>query len=231
MLCVLVSLASSASGAPPAAYARPLSEVQVRQQLTRLRNLFAREAFAEGYHECPLPAITLRDTPSFGNYIREKNQIVVASWASLSHKEREDSAQMAAQVGGPATAVSVFEGRTYRWVFVHELGHWWQSCRNQVRPDSFEEENGANRIALAFWRRQDPRFAEGIVQRFEALAHDFPTPIPQGQTLQEYVNANFESISHGDTYTWFQASSIARLAAEDPRPSFHKALSQPLYPL
>jgi hypothetical protein len=224
-------MATSATDAQPPTPKRAQSDAQVRQDLTRLRNLFARGAFAEGYRACPLPSITLHDTPSFGNYLPEKNEIVLASWASLSKEERDEFAQMAAQIGGRATAVSVFEGGTYRWVFVHELGHWWQSCRQQVRPNSFEEENGANRIALAFWRRQDPRFAEGIVHGFEALIHDFPSPVPEGQTLQEYVDANFETVAKGDTYTWFQASSIAALAAEDPRPSFHKALSQPLYPL
>jgi hypothetical protein len=231
MLCCLVSVAASASGATPAAAAPPQSDAQAREHLTRLRNLFAREAFAEGYRECPVPAITLRDTPSFGNYIPEKNEVVIASWASLSDREREDFAQMATQIGGRASAISVFEGGTYRWVFVHELGHWWQSCRQQVRPNSFEAENGANRIALAFWRRQDPQFAKRIVKGFEALAHGFPSPVPSGHTLQDFADSNFEGISHGDTYTWFQASSITGLAAEEPRPSFHKALSQPLYPL
>jgi hypothetical protein len=207
-----------------------LSETQVRQQLMRLRDLFVTKAVAEGYRACPAPRITLRNTPSFENFIPETNEIVVATWDSLSNAEREDFAGIAARIGGRATAVSVFEGGTYRWVFVHELGHWWQSCRQQTRPNSFEEENGANRIALAFWRQQDPQFAEGIVHGFQALAHAFPSPVPTGQTLQEYSDANFASISHGDTYTWLQASSIAALAAEDPAPSFHKSLSQPLYP-
>jgi hypothetical protein len=208
-----------------------LSETQVRQQLTGLRDLFVTKAIAEGYRTCPAPQITLRNTPSFGNFIPENNEIVVASWDSLTNAEREEFAGNAAQRGGRTTAVSVFEAGTYRWVFVHELGHWWQSCRQQTRPNSFEEENGANRIALAFWRQQDPRFSEYMVHRFQALAHALPSPVPTGQTLQEYADANFASLSHGDAYTWLQANSITALATEDPAPSFHKSLSQPLYPL
>jgi len=231
MLSALLLTATAAADTALAAPAQPLSETQVRRQLTHLRDVFAKEALAEGYRECLVPGIVLRDTPSFGTYLPERNEVVVASWERLSDEERADFAAMATQIGGHATAVSVFEGGTYRWVFVHELAHWWQSCRHQTRPSSFEEENGANRIALAFWRRQEPRFADGIVRGFQALARAFPSPVPTGQTLEEYADAHFDSISHGDTYTWFQASSVAALAEEEPRPSFHKALSQPLYPL
>ena len=231
LTCALPLLGSAATAAPPKARDAPLSERAARRQLTHLRDLFVQEAIAEGYRACPAPNIVLRDTPSFGNYLPGKNEVVIASWESLSDSERADFAQMATQIGGRATAVSVFEGGTYRWVFVHELGHWWQSCRQQTRPNSFEEENGANRIALAFWRHEDPRFAAGIVAGFQALVRGFPSPLPAGQTLETYADEHFESLSQGDTYTWFQASSITGVAAEVPPPSFHKALSQPLYPL
>ena len=230
IVAVLVAMALPAPRAPAMAQSQPLSEAQVLRQLDERRDTFVRRAAEEGYPPCAAPTIVLRDTPSFGNYQVESNQIVVASWPSLTDAERDDFAQLAHAIGGHATAVSVFEGGTYRWVFVHELGHWWQHCRRQTRPSSFEEENGANRIALAFWRERDPRFADQIVYGFQALVRAVPSPVPAGGSLQAYVDANFTRVSTGDDYTWVQASSVAALAQETPAPSFHKALSQPLYP-
>ena len=132
--------------------------------------------------------------------------------------------------GGQAAARSVFENGTHRWVFVHELGHWWQACRHLMRPESYAAENGANRIALAFWREREPRFAADIVQGFTALLGSTPSPVPAAQSAQAYFDANFSTIVQADAYTLFQGKMIVELAAEAPPPSFHRALSQPLYP-
>jgi hypothetical protein len=229
---LLLLFSSTLPGAEPSAGAvpTPTPDARLRRELERRRDVFLRRIAAEGYPVCPAPGIVLADTPSFGNYLPERNQVVVASWASLSDEERQGFREMAQAIGGRATAVTVFEGGTHRWVFMHELGHWWQSCRRQTRPSSYEEENGANRIALAFWREQDPRFAQGIVHGFKALLRAVPSPVPAGASVEEYLDAHFSEVAHGDSYTWFQASSIASLAAESPPPSLHKALSQPLYP-
>ncbi len=87
-----------------------------------------------------------------------------------------------------------------------------------------------SRIALAFWREQDPKFAQAVVRGSVALTQQMTSPIPAGQSVQSYVDAHFADISKGDTYTWVQATSIVSLADESPNPSFLKALSQPLYP-
>ncbi|MBS0378370.1 MAG: hypothetical protein JSS29_07790 [Proteobacteria bacterium] len=227
-MIALPAAAAAPASAGAAEKATPPPKVQ--RELEQRRDQFLRRIAEEGYHPCPPPRITLADTPSFGNYRPESNEIVVASWQTLTSEERQDFAQMAKEIGGRATAVSVFEGGTYRWVFMHELGHWWQACVKQTRPSSYEEENGANRIALAFWREQDPHFAAGIVHGFEALVRAVPSPVPAGSTPQQYLDAHFTELAKGDTYTWFQAESIASLAHEEPPPSLHKALSQPLYP-
>jgi hypothetical protein len=227
---LLLALAALPVHGAPASLNAPLSDAEVLRQLEQRRDTFIRRAAEEGYAACPAPRIVLEDTPSYGNYVAERNEIVVSSWSGLSDEERRGFADMARAIGGHASAVSVFEGGTYRWVFVHELGHWWAACRHQTRPNSFGEENGANRIALAFWREQQPRFAAGIVAGFEALLQSMPSAVPAGAPLGEYVDAHFAQLSHGASYTWVQASSVAGLAHESPAPSFHKALSQPLFP-
>jgi len=56
-----------------------------------------------------------------------------------------------------------------------------------------------------------------------------PSPVPAGQSPQKYLDAHYQSILRSDDYVWFQGRMIADLAEHAP-PSFHQALSQPLYP-
>jgi hypothetical protein len=82
----------------------------------------------------------------------------------------------------------------------------------------------------AFWRERDPRYAVGIVHGYRALLTSMPSPVPEGEAVSKYYEANFAKVSQGNAYTWFQATMIAALAEEQPAPSLHRALSQPLYP-
>jgi hypothetical protein len=41
---------------------------------------------------------------------------------------------------------------------------------------------------------------------------------------------NYAKVSQGNADTSFQATMIARLSEEQPPPTLHRALSQPLYP-
>lgn len=214
----------------PAARSAPQGDAAALAALSGLRDAFIRRIDAEGYHPCPAPAIELGDPPNFGRYDRERNTLVIASWGHLAAPERRSFEDMAQGMGGSVPAEAMFENGTYRWVIVHELGHWWQSCRQQARPESYAAENGANRIALAFWREHDPRYALGIVTGFRALLESAPSPLPEGVTPEAYLDEKFARVAESEEYTWFQAEMIVALAHESPPPSFHKALSQPLYP-
>jgi hypothetical protein len=228
-LVLFIASAAAASALPAAAVADG-SDAAVLARLTRLRAAFLTRIDAEGYALCPAPQIELADPPTFGHYLAERNVVLIASWSHLSVPQRQAFEEMARTLGGRVPAQSVFENGTHRWVFVHELGHWWQACRHLTRPESYGAENGANRIALAFWREREPRFAAGIVEGFEALLGSTPSLLPPGQPAQAYFEANFRAIAQGDAYSWFQGKMIVELAAETPPPSFHRALSQPLYP-
>jgi hypothetical protein len=203
----------------------------VKQRLTAVRDQFIRRILAEGYTpSLPAPSILLGRTESFGNYDDQSNAVHMSTWASLSSDDRNMFQRIARAHGGAETAEQAFENGTYRWVFVHELGHWWQRSRHQVRPDSWVEENGANRIAMAFWNEQDPRFMASITAGFTHLREAIPDPVPPGQSKQAYLDAHFVEIGPTPAYTWYQADMIVELSTESPSPTFHRALSQPLYP-
>jgi hypothetical protein len=155
--------------------------------------------------------------------------VIIATWERLSSAQKQHYQEQAQRIGGTAGAREMFEDGA-RYVFTHELGHWWQSCRNTSRPYSWGAENGANRIALAFWRERDWGFMQRIVAGFQALARTLPSPVPAGASEEEYFDANFARLAHGEGYVWYQAEMLVTLAAESPPPSFHRALSQPLYP-
>lgn len=227
---LLVLVGTAWGGAPAPGVSAQDSDAALLGSLRQLRDVFLERIDEEGYKLCPAPKIELGDPPSFGQYLPERNTVVIGAWSHLASHERQGFEAMAQSMGGQASARSVFENGTNRWVFVHELAHWWQTCRHMTRKDSYGEDNGANRIALAFWRERDARFATGIVQGFTALWSSMPSPVPAGESPQSYLDANFAKLAHGDTYTWFQGEMIRTLALESPVPSFHKALSQPLYP-
>jgi hypothetical protein len=223
-------LSTGLQAAPPPAAAAGDSDAAVLAGLTQLRDAFIRRIGEEGYSPCPAPRVELADPPSFAHYLPERNTVSVAAWSQLTGAEKQGFEEMARNMGGEASARTLFENGTNRWLFVHELGHWWQNCRHASRAQAYAAENGANRIALAFWREHDPRYAIGVVHGYRALLTAMPSPLPAGQAAPGYFDAHFATMTPGDTYTWFEAKMIAELAEENPLPSFHKSLSQPLYP-
>ena len=212
--------AAADSGADPA----------VVRRLTRERDAFIRRADQEGYRVCRPPKIELSDPVAFGRFDPDSNTVVMATWSRLTAEQRQRFASLAEHTGARHSAQAMFEDGTYGWVFVHELGHWWQSCRQLTRPHSYGEEAGANRIALAFFRTLDPALAARMLDTFRYLQGAIPSPVPAGLPKEQYLDDHFLSIAQTRGYTWCQADMVLELAAESPRPSFHKALSQPLYP-
>ena len=150
---LVVCLAADAAGAA--------ADKATLAQLVRNRNTFLRRAAEEGYTTCPAPGVELGLAPGFARFRPESNTVVVATWSRLEPEQRERFEHLAQSMGNKQSAQATFEDGRQRWLFVHELGHWWQGCRQQVRRASCGAEDGANRIALAFWRerRSGPRRA------------------------------------------------------------------------
>jgi hypothetical protein len=207
------------------------SDQEVYRKLLDLRSDFIKRIRYEGYSpSLPPPAIEMGDPPTFGNYDVEKNVLYIAIWSRLTAAEKDHFADIAKNLGPKATARGVFEAGTDRWVFTHELGHWWQACQHKTRANSYEEEMGANRIASAFWRERDPGFMQGMVEGFRSVRESIPSPVPQGESKIDFLDTHFEAVSTTDAYTWYQSDMVIDLSVESPLPSFHRALSQPLYP-
>jgi hypothetical protein len=119
----------------------------------------------------------------------------------------------------------VFEHGTYGWVFVHELGHWWQACIGSAENKThYRREYDANRIAAAYWRGHDPPMLQGWTAGFSRILAGAPNPVPAGQTPEEYFN--YLGLTHSADYTWFQARLVTDVSAENPPPTFAVVLLQ-----
>jgi hypothetical protein len=100
------------------------------------------------------------------------------------------------------------------------MGHWWQACRKvNFDQNHYGIEYGANRIALAYWRTVDPTLMDTMMPAFESVLAHAPNPVPAGQNLEVYFNANYQELAQdrptpGSNPTWL---------TRRPRKNLHRA--------
>jgi hypothetical protein len=198
-------------------------------KVTALRDAFVQKINAAG-RTCPFapPAIVMGDVPSFGRYEGSTNTLQTSEWSKLSADGRALFFRAAGAGATEETARAVFEEGTHRWVFVHEMGHWWQACNKAIEGRShYQVEFGANRIALAYWRETDPGFAEKMIAQFQGRLERAPNPVPEGQPVNKYFDENYGALGPTPAYRWFQYRMTGTAAAESPHPTFAQTLAMP----
>ena len=135
------------------------------------------------------------------------------------------------QLAGPGAteeaARAEFEMDSHHWVFIHELGHWFQACRG-VPHDArhWAKESGANRIAAAYWRERDPAVVPHMHAAFEQVIAHAPNPVPAGQDVETYFNANYEQLGPTPAYIWFASKMCLIMLDEMPAPAFKQVLEE-----
>jgi len=155
-----------------------------RTQMTSLRDEFVKAAVKAGF-TCPIapPTILVVDVPSFGNYDPESNTLKTPAWEQLTDGERGRFYRLLGPGTSEAAARAEFETGAHHWVFVHEMGHWWQACRGLVNADKhYAVEFGANRIATAYWQERDPQVVAHQRAVFEGLLSDLQAPLKKHRT-------------------------------------------------
>jgi hypothetical protein len=197
-------------------------------EVTQVRDAYVARIQKAGF-ACPIPVpiISVDDVPSFGNYDNEKNTIRTSDWALLKPQERAFFLQLAGPDATESDGRRVFDRAAHRWIFVHEMGHWWQACRKvNFDQNHYGIEYGANRIALAYWRTVDPTLMDTMMPAFESVLAHAPNPVPAGQNLEAYFNANYQELGPGPAYPWFQSHMVDAAAKEKPAPSFATVLAE-----
>ncbi len=197
--------------------------VTVKNNLLALQADFLARIEKTGMHPVlPAPSIIMDNPPSYGNYDDSLNVLRTANWATLSAEEQAPFNRIAGGLGNGITGVGYFEYSVHRWVFIHEMGHWWQACNHQS-AESYATEMGANRIATAYWREADPVFSDFMLKRFQGYLKMIPNPVPAGADKEKFLNENYGKLPI-PAYIWFQASMIVDAYAEKPVAGFSEAI-------
>lgn len=230
--CALLAVLSAINGVgqttAPAKTVATDAEIAVTEaRMTALRDTFVKATVDAGF-TCPIapPKILVVDVPSFGSYDPETNTLKTPSWGQMTDAERGLFYRVLGPGATETAARGEFEEGTHHWVFVHELGHWWQACRGIVKSDKhYRQEFGANRIAAAYWQERDPAVIRHQRSVFEAILKR-PNPVPEGQSVEPYFDANYEKLGPTPAYIWFQARMCITAFDEKPEPTFTEALKQ-----
>ena len=205
--CVLLGLgcASSATRASRASSgaattAAPLVPVHTdtahfRADAQAVVSAFAAEvARARGGPLADPPAVEIRNVPQLILFNGTANRIVVPWWDTAPPELRAVMRSFAG--GGDAEAEHLFRAFFNRFLIAHEAGHWFQARANRRERTLHENENAANRLAVAFWRTQPG--GEAFLAELERLAAraaaSLPDPTPAGEDPVAYFGANYQAL-------------------------------------
>lgn len=192
--------------------------------LTQLRDDYINKIKAAGYKpSLSPPQIVLDNPPSFGNY-DEHNIIHMSDWSLLPAEHKAAFQQGADRLGNGMTGEQYFNMAVYKWIFIHELSHWWRSCQKQTAKP-YDEEKDANRLASAYWNERDNGFYQLILAVFQNVLDHYPNPVPAGQPKEQYFNDNYNNLPGGAAYSWYQSVMIIEVSKETPHETFNQAVT------
>jgi hypothetical protein len=193
---------------------------------TAVRDAFVARIHANGFScPIPIPAILVEDVPSFGQYDEKTNVIRTSDWTLLNPRERAFFFQLAGPGAKEAEVRTTFDRGAHGWIFIHELGHWWQACQNVTSNSGpYQVEFGADRISLAYWREVDPSVVDTMMPIFRGVLDHSPNPVPAGEDVEAYFNKHYQELGPGPAYPWFQSRMNVAAYDEKPYPTFIQAL-------
>jgi len=193
-------------------------------QLTALQNDYVNRIKAMGYKPgLKVPPIVLNNPRSFGNYDDSTNTLQTCDWNTINPQIQQFFNQIAAKIGGGITGQKFFDVAVHKWIFIHEMSHWWRACQH-ITADPYENEKAANRLASAYWNERDPAFYHFMVKYFTGVVTDTPSPVPAGISKEQYLKENYNKLPGGHAYTWYQSIMIVEVSKEKPFETFKQAV-------
>ena len=227
LLVMFVSAASIQISAQSASSGAHDAEVTVTlAKATAVRDAFVVRIHADGF-SCPIPvpAILVEDVPSFGQYDDKTNIIRTSDWTLLNPQERAFFFQLAGPGAKEMDVRTTFDKAAHGWIFIHELGHWWQACRNaNSNSGPYQVEYGADRISLAYWREADPSVVVTMMPIFRSVLDHSPNPVPAGEDVEAYFNKHYQDLGPSPAYPWFQSRMNVAAYEEKPAPTLAQSL-------
>jgi hypothetical protein len=210
----------------------PASQLQERERsgtlakATAVRDAFVARIHAGGFNcPIPVPTILVEDVPSFGQYDEKTNVIRTSDWTLLNPQERAFFFRLGGPGAKEADVRLAFEQATHGWIFIHELGHWWQACRSaNSNSGPYQVEFGADRISLAYWREVDSSIVAAMMPIFQNVLDHSPNPVPAGEDVEAYFNKHYQELGPSPAYPWFQSRMNVAAYEEKPAPTFAQTL-------
>lgn len=232
VLKTLVALLLLAAGLFTAAFGQSkIAPDTTLPQLTAFRDAFVGRIEAMGYTpSLAAPPIVMDNPRSWGNYDDSANVLHTCDWATLPQEQKAVFESFAQQSGHGMTGRSFFNQVVYKWIFTHELGHWWRKCQAQVAKP-YAEEKAANRIAAAYWHEADLGFYTFMVSVFQGMIDHVPSPVPAGREKEKYLNDNYQNLPGGQSYSWYQSIMNVEVNHERPFETFRQAVQHAGNPL
>ena len=198
----LAALLGCAGAAPPPAVAPHAPLVPVHADTAALRAdaqaivtaFAAAVARARGASLGAAPTVQVRNTPQLIFYGATADQVVVPWWETQPPAMHATFRTFAR--GGDAEAEHLFRAFFNRFLVAHEAAHWFQARAGRRAPTLYENEDMANRLAVAFWRTQpggEPFLAE-LERLATRAAANLPDPTPAGEDAVAYFGANYQTL-------------------------------------
>jgi hypothetical protein len=206
-------------------------EDSVKVELNALRDDYISKIEKLGFKpRLKIPPIVLDNPRSFGNYDDTLNVIHTCNWNTLPQDGKDFFNGFAQHLGQGLTGEKFFRLAVYKWIFIHELSHWWRACQQQT-ADPYENEKAANRIDAAYWHDKEPEFYQFMLLVFNDVLKNTPNPVPAGQQKEKYLNDNYQKLPGGSAYTWYQSIIIVEVSKEVPFETFKQAVENSGKPL
>jgi hypothetical protein len=154
----------------------------------------AQVARARGSALPDVPRVQVRNTPQLIFFSGSTNTIAVPDWETLPPPMRPVFRTFAG--GGDAEAERLFRAFFHRFLVAHEAAHWFQARADRRAATLYENENVANRMAVAFWRTQPggERFLAELERLAAGAAAAVPDPTPPGEDPVAYFGANYQTL-------------------------------------
>jgi hypothetical protein len=227
---ILVLLGADAVTTSAPAQTQAVGQPSAEQAVTLAKATAVRDAFVTRIHadgfSCPIPAPTIlvEDVPSFGQYDEKTNTIRTSEWTLLNPHEKAFITHLSRAGATEPEIRATFERIAHGWIFIHELGHWWQACRNVSSNNAYQVEYGADRISLAYWREIDPSIVDTMIPICRGVLANVPNPVPVGEDVEAYFNKHYQELGPSPAYPWFQSRMNVAAYDEKPVPTFVQAL-------
>ena len=198
----------------------------VMAKVVALQADFVSKIKAAGYQpRLKPPTIVIDNPPSFGNYDNDKDILHTSDWTTLPQPLKDYFTMLGKSVSSTETGEQFFDVAAHKWIFIHEMGHWWRDCQQQTALP-YDEEKAANRLAMAYWRERDPVLFANMLKVFQSVIDNNPSPVPAGMSKEKYLNDNYEKLPGGAAYSWYQSIMIVEASKEMPVLTFKQAVAQ-----